>query len=92
MFNSNVDCFGRDKFSEHRADMGGVGSFMRPNRTIYVSRICNSDDIEEVIARHFAEWGEIERIQVVNNWGFAFISYRNEANAQFAKEAMASVS
>ena len=35
-FNPNVDCFGRDKHSDYRDDMGGVGSFMRQNRTLYV--------------------------------------------------------
>jgi hypothetical protein len=34
---------------------------MRQNRTIYVGRIHVSDDIEEVVARHFAEWGQVER-------------------------------
>ena len=61
MFNPNVDCFGRDKFSDYRDDMGGVGSFMRQNHTLYVGRIHVSDDIEEVVARHFAEWGQVER-------------------------------
>ena len=61
LFNPNVDCFGRDKFSDYRDDMGGVGSFARQNRTIYVGRIVVSDDIEEIVARHFAEWGQIER-------------------------------
>ncbi|KAI5461479.1 hypothetical protein BGZ63DRAFT_236729 [Mariannaea sp. PMI_226] len=89
IFNPNVDCFGRDKFSDYRDDMGGVGSFLRQNRTIYVGRIHVSDDIEEVVARHFAEWGQIERIRVLNSRGVGFITYTNEANAQFAKEAMA---
>lgn len=57
----NVDVFGRDKFSGYRDDMGGVGSFMRQNRTIYIGRIHVTDDIEEIVARHFAEWGKIER-------------------------------
>lgn len=61
MFSPNVDCFGREKFSDYRDDMGGVGSFMRQNRTIYVGRIHVTDDIEEIVARHFAEWGQIER-------------------------------
>ncbi len=61
MFNPNVDCFGRDKHSDYRDDMGGVGSFMRQNRTVYVGRIHVTDDIEEIVARHFAEWGPIER-------------------------------
>lgn len=69
--------------------MGGVGSFMRQNRTIYVGRIHVSDDIEEIVARHFAEWGQVERVRVLNTRGVAFVTYSNEANAQFAKEAMA---
>lgn len=106
MFNPNVDVFGRDKHSDYRDDMGGVGSFMRQNRTVYVGRIHVTDDIEEVVARHFAEWGQVERsksftgeacwnlanillVRVLNTRGVAFITYSNEANAQFAKEAMA---
>ncbi|KAI1117310.1 RNA recognition domain-containing protein [Nemania sp. NC0429] len=89
IFNPNVDCFGRDKHSDYRDDMGGVGSFMRTNRTIYVGRIHVTDDIEEIVSRHFAEWGQVERVRVLNTRGVAFITYSNEANAQFAKEAMA---
>ncbi|KAF2756030.1 hypothetical protein EJ05DRAFT_478075 [Pseudovirgaria hyperparasitica] len=61
VYNPNVDCFGRDKFADYRDDMGGVGSFMRMNRTLYVGRIHVTDDIEEVVARHFQEWGQIDR-------------------------------
>ncbi|KAI9374937.1 hypothetical protein BJX61DRAFT_540332 [Aspergillus egyptiacus] len=89
LFNPNVDCFGRDKFSDYRDDMGGVGSFMRQNRTLYVGRIHVTDDIEEVVSRHFAEWGQIDRVRVLTSRGVAFVTYTNEANAQFAKEAMA---
>lgn len=45
--------------------MGGVGSFMRQNRTVYVGRIHVTDDIEEVVARHFAEWGQVERSKYI---------------------------
>lgn len=89
IFNPNVDCFGRDKFSDYRDDMGGVGSFMRQNRTLYVGRIHVTDSIEEVVARNFQEWGQIDRIRVLTSRGVAFVTYTNEANAQFAKEAMA---
>ncbi|KAN0087094.1 hypothetical protein V8E54_000782 [Elaphomyces granulatus] len=89
IFNPNVDCFGRDKFSDYRDDMGGVGSFMRQNRTLYVGRIHVTDDIEEVVARHFSEWGQVERIRVLTSRGVAFVTYTNEANSQFAKESMA---
>ncbi|KAF5864350.1 Pre-mRNA-splicing factor [Aspergillus alliaceus] len=89
LFSPNVDCFGRDKFSDYRDDMGGVGSFMRQNRTLYVGRIHVTDDIEEVVARHFSEWGEIERIRVLTSRGVAFVTYTTLSQAEFAKEAMA---
>ncbi|KAK4899158.1 Pre-mRNA-splicing factor [Elasticomyces elasticus] len=89
LFSENVDCFGRDKFSDYRDDMGGVGSFMRVNRTLYVGRIHVTDDIEEVVARHFAEWGQVERIRVLPSRGVAFVTYTHLANSEFAKEAMA---
>lgn len=89
IFPSNVDCFGRDKFSDYRDDMGGVGSFMRVNRTLYVGRISVTDDIEEVVARHFAEWGDVERTRVLPARGVAFVTYVHLANSEFAKEAMA---
>ncbi|OJJ48890.1 hypothetical protein ASPZODRAFT_149869 [Penicilliopsis zonata CBS 506.65] len=89
LFNPNNDCFGRDKFSDYRDDMGGVGSFTRQNRTLYVGRIHVTDDIEEVVSRHFAEWGQIERIRVLTSRGVAFVTYTNIANAEFALQAMA---
>lgn len=89
IFPSNVDCFGRDKFADYRDDMGGVDSFMRVNRTLYVGRIHVSDDIEEIVARHFQEWGQVERIRVLPSRGVAFVTYVYLANSQFAKEAMA---
>ncbi|VVT57280.1 uncharacterized protein SAPINGB_P005636 [Magnusiomyces paraingens] len=89
IYSQNVDCFGRDKFADYRDDMGGVGSFLRQTRTLYVGRINSSDNVEDVISRHFQEWGKIERIRVLNNRGVAFVTYANEANSQFAKEAMA---
>ncbi|KAK8002758.1 hypothetical protein PG989_002477 [Apiospora arundinis] len=58
LYSPNVDCFGRDKFSDYRDDMGGVGSFLRSNRDYL-------------------------------HWGVGFVTYVNEANAQFAKEALA---
>ncbi|KAF2854283.1 RNA binding protein [Plenodomus tracheiphilus IPT5] len=89
IFPSNIDCFGRDKHSDYRDDMGGVGSFQRQNRTLYIGRIHVTDDIEEIVSRHFQEWGQIERTRVLTARGVAFVTYMNEANSQFAKEAMA---
>lgn len=61
---SSQDCFARDKFADYRDDMGGVGSFNRQNRTLYVGRIKETGpgpETEEIVNRHFKEWGEIER-------------------------------
>ncbi len=61
---TSKDCFARDKFSDYRDDMGGVGSFQRQNRTLYVGRIKETGtgpETEEVVRRHFREWGEIEK-------------------------------
>ncbi|KAF9556058.1 hypothetical protein CPC08DRAFT_765525 [Agrocybe pediades] len=89
---SSKDCFARDKFADYRDDMGGVGSFNRQNRTLYVGRIKETGtgpETEEVVARHFREWGTIERIRVLQYRSVAFVTYVSEFNAQFAKEAMA---
>ncbi|EEB90925.1 hypothetical protein MPER_10803, partial [Moniliophthora perniciosa FA553] len=94
------DCFARDKFADYRDDMGGVGSFNRQNRTLYVGRIKETGtglETEEVARRHFKEWGEIERDDSETGWAVkvlqyrsvAFVTYKSELSAQFAKEAMA---
>jgi hypothetical protein len=33
------DCFGRERHREDREDMGGVGSMMRPCKTLYIGGI-----------------------------------------------------
>jgi len=92
MPDSSKDCFARDKFADYRDDMGGVGSFNRQNRTLYIGRIKetgNGQETEEVVSRHFREWGTIERIRVLQYRSVAFVTYVSEFHAQFAKEAMA---
>jgi len=92
MPDSSKDCFARDKFADYRDDMGGVGSFNRQNRTLYVGRIKetgNGQETEEVVLRHFKEWGDIERIRVLQYRSVAFVTYVSEIHGQFAKEAMA---
>ncbi|KAK7682506.1 hypothetical protein QCA50_014306 [Cerrena zonata] len=89
---TSKDCFARDKFSDYRDDMGGVGSFARQNRTLYVGRIKETGtgpETEEVVKRHFKEWGDIEKIRVLQYRSVAFVTYVHEAHAQFAKESMA---
>jgi hypothetical protein len=40
--------------------MGGVGSFEKENKTLYVGNIAVGSRMEEAVAKHFSEWGEIE--------------------------------
>ncbi|CAO3647754.1 unnamed protein product [Cunninghamella blakesleeana] len=87
---TTIDCFGRDKHSDFRQDMGGVGGFASTNRTLYVGRI--TDVNEEKVRKHFSLWGEIARIHLLKGRGVAFIEYKSRANAEFAKEAMMSQS
>ena len=54
------DCFGRDKFRLDREDMGGIGSFERRTRCLYVGNIEINDHMEPIVRKHFSEWGEIE--------------------------------
>ncbi|GAA5988057.1 hypothetical protein JCM11641_007912 [Rhodosporidiobolus odoratus] len=83
-----LDVFGREKHSGYRDDMGGVGSFNRQNRTLYVGKLRETRNTAEVVESHFEEFGEIERIKILTNRGVAFVTYVSELNAQFAKEAM----
>ncbi|CAO3642135.1 unnamed protein product [Cunninghamella echinulata] len=83
---TTIDCFGRDKHSDFRQDMGGIGGFSSTNRTLYVGRI--TDVNEETVRKHFSLWGEIKRIHILRNRGVAFVDYKSRASAEFAKEAM----
>ncbi|EGG03594.1 uncharacterized protein MELLADRAFT_117275 [Melampsora larici-populina 98AG31] len=85
---ASLDVFGREKHSDYRDDMGGVGSFGRQNRTLYIGRMKEVREPEELVEKHFQEWGEIERIRVLHGRGVAFVTYVSELSAQFAKEAM----
>lgn len=41
--------------------MGGVGSFTRQNRTLYIGRLTETKNVEHILERHFEEFGEIEK-------------------------------
>lgn len=61
---TSLDCFAREKHADYRDDMGGVGSFGRQNRTLYIGRMTEAgskEDTEEMVRRHFSEWGDIVR-------------------------------
>ncbi|KAI8587332.1 hypothetical protein BDZ88DRAFT_384823, partial [Geranomyces variabilis] len=83
------DCFGRERFREDRDDMGGIGSFERDNRTLYVGNIkAPTTEMEEIVRRHFGDWGEIEHLNILHHKNVAFVRYVRRYNAEFAREAM----
>ncbi|CAD6564684.1 MAG: Pre-mRNA-splicing factor [Cyphobasidiales sp. Tagirdzhanova-0007] len=47
-----------------------------------------SNNMEEVLLKHFDEWGDIERIKILQSRGVGFVTYFSELSAQFAKESM----
>jgi hypothetical protein len=87
------DCFGRQRHSKHRDDMGGTGSFMKPCRTLFVGNLTqhpygSKKALEDAVWKHFSEWGELENVNVIHRLSIAFPRYRLRTSAEFAKEAM----
>ena len=85
------DIFGRNRHGSFRDDMGGVGTWSKECKTLYVGRFCNTpteSQLTESVARHFGEWGPMESCRVLKGKGIAFMTYKHRCTAEFAKEAM----
>lgn len=54
------DVFGRERHRLHKDDMGGVGTFDKECRTLYVGGLANRTKLEKLLWSEFGEWGEIE--------------------------------
>ncbi len=61
------DVFGREKHKLHSDNMGGVGSFEKDCRTLYVGRLGKHKELENILWKEFGEWGEIEVLHGPNN-------------------------
>ena len=91
-----VDIFGRERHAAHKDDMGGVGSFTKECKTLYISEI-NLDrsqpdcvqKLEAQLWKLFHAWGPIESVRVIPNKAIAFVKYDYRAAAEFAKVACA---
>ena len=90
------DIFGRERYSTHRDDMGGVGSFNTDCTTLFVGDLMfdrGAPDAVESVQRElessFRQWGDIEDVRIVPSKAIAFVRYTWRCNAEFAKEAMA---
>jgi hypothetical protein len=70
--------------------MGGVGSFERNNKTLYIGglKLRAGFDTEAEIKRQFGAFGEIDLINVIPSKSIAFVRYKLRLCAEFAKEAM----
>jgi len=93
-FDALHDCFARERFKQHRDDMGGVGSFTTPSRTLYIGGLTkvtykDLDAVKKAVHTHFSEWGEIENVNLIPKLMIAFVRFRLRSNCEFAKEAMA---
>lgn len=89
IFTPTVDCFGRERFLDYRDDMSGIGSFGKVNKTLYVGGIASmSGNIELKISKVFEEFGDLAYVNILAGKNVAFVSYKLESQAQFAKEAM----
>lgn len=80
------DCFGRQRHNKHKDDMTGVGSFMKPCRTLFVGNLLKHKyttpkQLEDTLWRHFCEWGELESLNVVYRLSIAFPRYRLRTSA-----------
>eukprot|EP01083_Nonionella_stella_P054986 145145_1 len=83
------DVFGRDKYSTERDDMGGVGSFSKQNRTLYVGQLSGkATNLKKLVRAQFSEWGEIEDVHIVLVRSIAFVRFKLRVSAEIAKEAM----
>ena len=81
-----MDCFGRQRHSAHRDDMSGVGSFMKPCRTLFVANLLKHKyttpkAMEDALWKHFGEWGELESVNVIMRLSIAFPRYRLRTSA-----------
>jgi hypothetical protein len=89
-----IDIFGRARHSQHSNDMGGVGSFLKECKSLYISEIVLEESEELAVQKFEAQlwklfhpWGPIESIRVIPNRLIAFIKYEYRSAAEFAKVA-----
>ncbi|PFH36669.1 hypothetical protein BESB_048610 [Besnoitia besnoiti] len=92
----SYDIFGRERFSTHKDDMDGVGSFNHDCKTLFVGGFCIDSEIpdglkkmESFLLKEFSAWGDVTCIRVIPKKNIAFITYAYRVQAEFAKVAMA---
>ena len=83
------DIFGREKHRDERDDLGGVGSFNRVGKTLYIGGLHNARarKMEKILYAYFGSFGELEYVRVMYERSIAFVRYIRRTSAEFAKEA-----
>lgn len=66
--------------------MSGVGSFLKPCRTLFIGGVQKHKYesiqlIEAAAWKHFGEWGEIENVNLVQRLSVIFVRYRVRTSA-----------
>mmetsp|Transcript_31585 Transcript_31585/g.75709 ORF Transcript_31585/g.75709 Transcript_31585/m.75709 type:complete len:349 (-) Transcript_31585:165-1211(-) len=91
---SAVDIFGRTRFGTDKEDMGGVGNFMRDQRTLFVTDYTIPwvrDPIGAAtvaLRKLFSRFGELDEVRALQRNGVAFVRYKHRCSAEFAKIAL----
>jgi hypothetical protein len=91
-----IDIFGRERHANHKDDMGGVGSFLKECKSLYISEIELEESVpdsvqklEAQIWKLFHPWGPIVSVRVIPSRRIAFVRFEYRSAAEFAKVACA---
>lgn len=83
------DIFGRQRYSSHKGDMDGVGSFNSACTTLYIGTFKRPrNSMETHVLKHFAQYGPVLEFKEIPNKPFVFVTYAYRAAAEFARVAM----
>lgn len=90
------DVFGRERNATDRENNGGVGSFVKNVKTLFVyyggaasAGHLSKDAVVDLLRSNFQEWGHIADVHAVPTKCLGFVNFSLRVSAEFAKEAMA---
>uniref|UniRef100_A0A3B0MYE2 Pre-mRNA splicing complex subunit (Spcwf2 homologue), putative n=1 Tax=Theileria annulata TaxID=5874 RepID=A0A3B0MYE2_THEAN len=94
---TSVDIFGRERFSKHRDDMTGVGSFNSSCKVLFIGDItadvstCNPvEDLKIELTKKIEKYAPLQELNVIINKGVAFATFESRVYAEFVKVALSS--
>ncbi|UKK02718.2 pre-mRNA splicing complex subunit [Theileria orientalis] len=94
---TSVDIFGRERFSKHRDDMTGVGSFNSSCKVLFIgdlsADVSASNPVEDLkieLTKKIEKYVPLQEINVIINKGVAFATFESRVYAEFVKVALGS--